>query len=129
MKILMKNNNYSAFTLVEILLALAILGIGLVGILSVFVVGTNSVRRTVEMTEASLLAQMILEDFKRQGHIDPSNLTLPDLSDYDEYKEYKVVSNPESISSPPGLYKIQLTINKNGREIVKFTTYITKYAP
>lgn len=126
----MRKKISSAFTLVEILLALAILGIGLVGILSVFVVGANSIRRTVEMTEASFLAQMVLEDFKRQGHKDPDNLNLPDVSNYDEYKDYEC-SLKEKKQVNTELYKVTLAVKKKDKEefIVEFTTYLSKYVP
>lgn len=120
--------NKKAFTLIEILLALAILGIGLVGILSVFSVGTNAVRKTVTMTEASFFAQMILEDFKRQGHINPDNLSLPDLSTYEGYEKYDFSFPPPALEG--SAYRIDLAVkDKKGNEIVKFTTYISKYVP
>lgn len=122
----MNREKKRGFTLIEILLALAILGIGLVGILSVFSVGTSSIRKTVTMTEASFFAQMILEDFKRQGHINPNNLSLPDLSTYEGYEKYDF--SEWGKTSEGNAYRIDLAVkDKKGNEIVKFTTYISKY--
>lgn len=119
-----------SFTLVEILLALAVLGVGLVGILSVFVVGANTIRRAVEKTEACFIAQTVFEDFKRQGHLDnvsSNNLTIPsEIATY--YPGYQIISDPD----PPVLNSfITLDIQKrnNNRSIEKFTSYTTRYAP
>lgn len=122
--------NKRSFTLVEILLALAILGVGLVGILSVFVAGANSVRRAVEKTEACFIAQMVFEDFKRQGHIDPSSLTVPSSEISQYYSGYTVPTpTPTAVGSISNLYRIDLGVQKGGRTIENFTTYITKYEP
>lgn len=118
-----------SFTLVEILLALAILGVGLVSILSVFVVGANTVRRAVEKTEACFIAQMVFEDFKRQGHTNPSSLTVPpEVATY--YSSYTVnCSLPQGIGGVSNLYRVDLSVQKGTRTIGNFTTYITKYVP
>lgn len=122
--------NKNSFTLVEILLALAILGVGLVGILSVFVAGANSVRRAVEKTEASFIAQLVFEDLKRQGHTDPSNLSLPTLPQVYIDNGYSVTpAINDAGASSLNLKKVDLTIYKNSRRIESFTTYIAKYEP
>lgn len=125
-------NRNTGFTLVEILLALAILGTGLVGILSVFTVGTNTVRRTIALTEAGFIVQMVFEDFKRQGHTNPASLVVPEEDIAKHYSGYEVappvITPVENIS---GLYKVDLSIHKenNDEPLVQFTTYITKYEP
>ncbi len=48
------------FTLIEILLALSILVIGLVGILAIFPIGLNSSRSAVEQSQAAILAQLVV---------------------------------------------------------------------
>lgn len=124
-------NNNKGFTLIEILLALAILGVGLVGILSVFAVGTNSIHRTVALTEAGFIAQIVLEDFKRQAYTDPGSVNVPDeYKNY--YKNYEVIfDNPESIGDPPNLYKVDISVKKvnSSKSLAEFTTYLTRYEP
>lgn len=125
-------NRYKGFTLVEILLALAILGIGLVSILSVFAVGTNSVRRTVAMTEASFIGQMVIEDFKRQAYSNPSSYSVPEDDIVRYYHGYRVdPPNPKSVGGVPNLYSVDVKVYKDNSQtpLVQFTTYLTKYEP
>jgi uncharacterized protein (TIGR02598 family) len=56
------------FTLLEIVIALAILAIGLVGILSLFPVGFEASRRASMLTEATIHAQQKMEEFKQTGY-------------------------------------------------------------
>lgn len=128
----------TAFTLVEILLALAILGIGLVGILSVFVVGTNSIRRTVTMTEASFLAQMVIADFRQKGYENtaPSEYKMEEFKNSlgeGMYSDYSCDIKIEDAKDVKDLRRIDLAIkNKNKKDkepIAEFTTYISKYEP
>ncbi|MCK4519399.1 MAG: type II secretion system protein [Candidatus Omnitrophica bacterium] len=56
------------FTLLEIVIALAILAIGMVGILSLFPVGFQASRRASMLTEATIHAQQEIENFKLGGY-------------------------------------------------------------
>lgn len=60
--------NKSAFTLIEITISLLILAIGLVGILTLFPVGFDASGRAANVTEATFLAQSLIEDLKREGY-------------------------------------------------------------
>lgn len=120
------NKKKSAFTLTEILLALAILGIGIVSILSVFSVGTNIVRRIMASTEASFVAQMTLEEFKRRGF---SNLSVGNLEPLPaEYSSYNRNVTPNYLPPNNSVCMINLTVSGNGFT-GNFTTYITRYEP
>lgn len=115
------------FTLIEIVISMAILVIGLVGILSLFPVGFDSARRSINLTQASLYAQEKLAEIKKDGFPDlaPTNGAFVDPN----YEWEQVVSN----ETPEGyLRKVVLTIkwnykNKKHQEI--FTTYVAKHAP
>lgn len=134
-------NRYSkskAFTLVEILLALAILGVGLVSILSLFTIGTHSARRALNVTRASLLAQLTLEELKLLSITNYDGIT--DGTDVDSYSaalsEYTdfslaldVTDNPLG-AGIPNLKKVELTVSwNNGNSSEVFVTYVAKYSP
>ena len=58
----------SGFTLIEITIALLLLAVGLVGILTLFPVGFDASLRAANITEATFLAQGLMEDLKREGY-------------------------------------------------------------
>jgi len=58
----------SGFTLIEIVIALAILAVGLVGILSLFPIGFDSARRSVSATQATIFAHEHLEELRNGGY-------------------------------------------------------------
>lgn len=60
--------NKSAFTLIEIIIALVILTVGLVSILALFPVGLDAMSRAANTTKATFLAQADMEEAKRLGH-------------------------------------------------------------
>lgn len=129
------------FTFVEILLALAILGVGLVTVLSLFVVGLNSVRDSLNVTNACLAVQMTLETFKQAGYSSLDGYgagwsTMGDLTDrsgeaiYPELnRKISVTQNP--VSFIPNCREVNLIIEDRitGKEIGRFVTYISKYEP
>ncbi|NUM35274.1 MAG: prepilin-type N-terminal cleavage/methylation domain-containing protein [Candidatus Brocadiae bacterium] len=52
-------NNSKAFTLIEILIAMSILIVGLVGVLALFPVGLNATKKAIEDTNAALIADSV----------------------------------------------------------------------
>lgn len=67
------------FTLIEVIAALAIIGLGLVGILSLFPVGIDASKRAGELTTATTLGQSVLEQIRSAAK--KGNLTLSDAED------------------------------------------------
>jgi|SRR3989338_1910724 len=106
---------------------MAILAIGLVGILSLFPVGFDSARRSINLTHASLYAQEKFVKIKKDGFpaVETSNGAFADPN----YTWTAEVTD----DTPAGyLRKVVLTVkwnykNKPYQQI--FTTYVAKYAP
>ena len=133
----------TGFTLVEILLALAILGIGLVSILSLFAVGTHSAGRALNVTRASLLAQLTLEELKQLSFTDFGNSLLTNgshnetainaksnKSNMDEYKKFNRALNVKDDPLNTGmnqLKRLELTVSWNsGKFSEVFVAYVSK---
>lgn len=114
------------FTLLEIVIALAILAIGLVGILSLFPVGFEASRRASMLTEATIHAQQKMEEFKRIGYdglFDTSYAPFPDNSGL-EWKVTVVEIDPLG-----NLKSVTLDIQwqeKGDNKSETFVTYIAK---
>ncbi len=62
------------FTLIEIIAALAIIGLGLVGILSLFPVGIDASKRAGDLTNATVLAQGVISQIRSAA--EQADLTL-----------------------------------------------------
>lgn len=123
-----------AFTILEVVIALAILIIGLVGILSLFPVGFNASRRASMLTKATIYAQQKMEDIKRAGYSNlpasgpPSGwIYFKDTDDNDIDLEWQTTV---SADIPPGNLKM-VTLEVRWKEkgvynVEKFVTYIAK---
>lgn len=127
----------TGFTLIEVLLALAILGVGLASILSLFALGGSSARRAYNNTRAALYAQLTFEDLKRysisnfsniNSSLQPATFSTPPAEYSDLTRTLVVNLNP--YSGLPNYVMVELTIswNNNNRQ-EKFITYLTRYGP
>jgi len=66
MRVMLKQNK-KGFSLLEIIFALAILVIGIVGVLALFPVGLKASKRSGDFTMATVLAQRQMENIKTAG--------------------------------------------------------------
>jgi uncharacterized protein (TIGR02598 family) len=123
----------NGFTLLEIVIALAILAIGLVGILSLFPVGFEASRRASMLTEATIHAQQKMEEFKQEGY-DYLNTTYTGNtpSGYTDFGDNSGLEWQVTVSEidPPGnLKSVTLDVRwqeKGSYKNETFVTYIAK---
>ena len=75
-----KLRHHSGFTLLEVLIALVILSIGLLGVagLTIGIIHGNTVSR--HSTTATVIAQSELEDIQRAGYFNATTANFPDDS-------------------------------------------------
>jgi len=122
-----KSGLKKAFTLIEILFSLVVLGVGLVAILSLFAVGSYSARRALNSTRAALFAQTVFEELKEQSITNFSGIN-DDNPTYDIFTaNLDVIDNPLG-GDVPNLKMLELTISWDDTSEV-FVTYVTKYSP
>ena len=115
------------FTLLEVVIALAIFAVGLVGLLSLFPVSFQVSKRASDLTEATIYAQEKIEDLKRQGYdnITVGSQTNQPISGTTRFT-YDLV-----ITETAGLKEITLTINytEGGKsyseDFVAYMAYLT----
>ncbi len=84
------------FSLIEILIALAILAVGLVSVFSLFAAATSTHRRGVDHTTTSLLALAALAEAKEalQGDRSPADLEGKSLPGFPEGYTYDITFEP-----------------------------------
>jgi type IV pilus assembly protein PilV len=100
--VVMHRQKDSGFTLLEVLIAIVILSVGLLGMASLTVGIINGNKFSKELTTATTLAQEKMEDIRRAGRTDYSSVVsetkaaLP--SPDDEYKREITVTNDSPAS-------------------------------
>lgn len=121
-----RSRRHKGFTLIEIVISLAILAVGLLALLALFPVGFDAAKRSANMTQATFFAQQKIEEIKMMGF--PVTAASGGFSD-SNYKWRVAVSN----ENPQGyLQKVTLTVAwtyKNRDYEEKFMTYVSKLAP
>jgi type IV pilus assembly protein PilV len=80
MRRLQKN---SGFTLIEAMIAIAIIAIGIFGVMSLVLTVMKGNTLSKRVTTATTIAQDKLEDFKRVGYVDVANVSESNTTDYD----------------------------------------------
>lgn len=121
------------FSLLELIIAIAVLAVGLVGVLQIFPIGLRASQRAGMLTKASFLAQNKIEDVKLAGFDAITELPpkIP-LSGKEGDLEWAVKIDDislEGIESNSNMRKIVVTITwpeHNTTRSRDFITYVTK---
>jgi len=122
----LKKRNDNGFTLVEILIAIVILSIGLLGMASLTVGIINGNKFSNNVTTATTLGQDKMEDIRRLGYSGPPTTETPEIEDYGtisdasgtvlpEYASYKRVTVADIYTAgtawpPDGMKVITVTV-------------------
>jgi len=129
------NLKKNGFTLVEILIALTILGIGLVSVLAYLPSALDASKKAADMTTAALIAQKHIEEIKSASYdditiadsYDTSGVFIAD-SDYAGFYSRVDVSNPGASATKD----LSVTVRwrfKGKDQMETFKTMIVKYNP
>ncbi|MFA5388481.1 MAG: prepilin-type N-terminal cleavage/methylation domain-containing protein [Candidatus Omnitrophota bacterium] len=121
------------FSLLELIIAIAVLAVGLIGVLQIFPIGLRASQRAGMMTKASFLAQNKIEDVKLAGfeaitELPPKIPLSGRDGDFDWSIEIDNVSL-EGVESGADMRKVTLTVSWPERNTVRskdFITYVAK---
>lgn len=124
----------SGFSFIEILVALAILGLGIVAIMALFPVGMNAERRSEIYTMASLIAEKYATIYQSQGWRESYALGDYDwISAGEEYPgfEYKLnFSDGPSSDDSTDVLEIRVRMqDDNDTFIFGTVNYLQQYSP
>lgn len=136
-KIKMKRKTDRGFTLIEIIIALTIFTVGIVAILSLFMLGFDAAMRSSDLTKAGIYGQWVMEDQKRIGYVTLAAVAPGTAfpGGFDPRFTYQVqVQNAtdEIPPGPPNLRRVTVIVSWNykGQPYNEtFATYIPNYAP
>ena len=91
-----KKERNNGFTLVEVLIAILILAVGLLGMASLTVAIIKGNKLSIDLTAATTLAQDKMEDLRRQGYSDVTTESKgPCASPYSQYERKVEVSTDD----------------------------------
>ena len=123
MKIVTIDNN-KGFSLVEILVAITILSVGLLGTAALTAGIIRGNQASNRVTTATTLAKDKMEDIKRLGYSNAVSETRAFLSyPYDKYeREVTVVEDNPSI----GMKKVTVTVYWESNKLVRLQTILSK---
>lgn len=121
------------FSLLELIIAVAVLAIGLVGILQIFPVGLRASRRSGMITKAAFLAQNKIEEVKITGFDAIQELPpkIP-LSGSEGDFEWEIAIDEvdlEGLDSTDDIRQITVTVSwpeRNRTRSKDFLTYVTR---
>ncbi|MEA3416821.1 MAG: prepilin-type N-terminal cleavage/methylation domain-containing protein [Thermodesulfobacteriota bacterium] len=117
-------DNNSGFTLIEVLIAMVILTVGLLGTAALIIGIINSNKLSNRISTATVLAQDKMEDIKRIGYNNAVSETKASMSSpYDNYeREVTVTSNSPS----NGMKTINVTVYWESSKSVSLQTILSK---
>jgi type IV pilus assembly protein PilV len=121
----MKSRNTAGFTLLEVMVAMVVLAIGILGLAPMLVVSMQGNQSSRETTEAAYLAQDRIEQFRNQTTISP--IPFNETSTVGQYSRVVNVTD-QSVDNtiPAGVYQITVTINWTDKDgMSRSTSYIT----
>ncbi len=125
-------NNHNGFTLVDMLIALILLTIGLLGMakLTVAIMFGNQVSNKVTM--ATIVAESKMEDIRRLGYkgiADTDTETTDDFNEIKNYPDFQRITEIDVNAPVDGLKTVTVTVNWKIRERPKsmvISTMLTK---
>jgi MSHA pilin protein MshD len=112
------------FSLVELILAITIVGVALAGVATVFVTTSRHSADPMVQQQAQFIAEAYLEEILRQKFFDPDeDKVCPSAeaarASYDNVCDYASISNQapaDALGTPLGLnsYKVTVTVTRDG---------------
>jgi prepilin-type N-terminal cleavage/methylation domain-containing protein len=108
------------FSLIEVIVALALLGVISVPLLSATATTSTSRVTSEERSSAKILAESIMDNIKKQPYYTSYNITVPD--DYAGYLADISVNNTQQYN----LQKITVSVAHHGHDVISLEGYKVK---
>jgi type IV pilus assembly protein PilV len=108
-----KGRNAKGFTLIEVMIAIVILSVGLLGMASLTIGIIKGNKVSNDLTMATTCAQDKLENFQRLDYADIPPTTSPETEDYNSvtgYENYKRVTLTTADSPAENMKTVTVTV-------------------
>ena len=123
-----KKRGQAGFTLIEVLVAMIILAIGILGLAPMLVISMQGNQFSREVSEAAYLAQDRIEQLKNQGLISPIPFTETSYNLNGDYDRSVVVDDQTMDNTiPAGVYRMTVTISWVDKEGKNHSTSYVSY--
>lgn len=124
----------TGFTLLEVMVAVVVLGFGLLAIMHLFPIGLRASKISQDTTVASVLAQAKIEELKNTKWVDLSSGTTTEayetITNYLPFKRVTTIENVDVVNDPQ-LKKVVVEVfykPYGGERSVKLVTLFTDYS-
>lgn len=121
------------FSLLELIIAIGVLAVGLVGVLQIFPVGLRASQRAGMMTKTAFLAQNKLEEVKMSGFGSITALppTIPLAGEDGDFEWEITIDKPElnGLNDNDNMRKVTVTVSwmdRSKKRSKDFITYVTR---
>ena len=131
-----ERSSLTGFTLIEIIIALTILGIGLISVMAYLPVALDASKRASDLTKATLLSREFIENVRAAAYDDITNADSFNMADDDfdasaDYAgfEYNIKINPTGAATSKDV-TVTVRWRLKGKLLEEsFQTRIAKYNP
>lgn len=121
-------SNRAGFTLTEVMIAIVVFSIGLLGIAQTLVVVIHTNLAARQITTATILAQATLEDIQRLGYVAAdSAAATSDYGSIPNFEAYKRVTTISSNTPDIGMKTATITVSwKGDQRSLSLSTILTE---
>lgn len=125
---LLPNNHKGGFTLTEVMIAIVVFSVGLLGIAQTLVVVINTNLTARQITSATILAQAAIEDIHRQGFAAAEPVsTTDDYGSMPNFEAYKRVTAISADTPAIGMKTATVTVSwKADQRSLSLSTILTE---
>lgn len=117
--------NRGGFTLLEVVLAIGILGMALVVVIRGYVLSLRSMERAAVRTEAFALAEELMTEYKLGGDFFPHKASGGYEKEGEDFRWERtadfLVFEGDVL---PGVLRVEISVLRNGEEFASLTTFV-----
>ena len=112
------------FTLIEVMISLLVFSIGALGVIALFPVGLEASKKAVDFSEATVLAQWLAEDLKRQDFAGVATQGTDVSFPQNAYFRYRYTVTNTIVSGTTNAKRVEIIVSWTRKNEVHAETFI-----